>query len=459
MWGLFFFSGSCSTDLTESLQVQEFFARLILITFVLTTFNLMTFFRKAIVGSILFLSTVISSLELSGQQSTIFSDAFDDNRNNWDLFESALSKSEIKDGVLSLTSLTPKGTSRFVDVEANFQDFEISTTVLKSGNASEAHCGLIIGFKDWDNYLYFTSGHKYYSVGYFESGRHQALAVMNYSSDLITNTKVRMSVRTEREYFVFYLNDVIQYKMRRIDLTGKGVGFIISNKSTKVSFEDLVLKSGKGEAYQTPKDVKSSGSGFIISSKGHIVTNYHVVENASFIQAELIVGEVHKDFKLAVVGSDPANDLAILRVVDSSFTISEIPYSLKTGNLDLGASIYTLGFPLYLSGLGNEPKFTDGKVSSKSGFNNAINSFQTNLGVQPGNSGGPVFNSKGELVGVVSAKITNADNVSYAVKTSYLELLLESASLSVPDKNTISDLSLEEQLKKITDYVVLIKVY
>jgi S1-C subfamily serine protease len=151
--------------------------------------------------------------------------------------------------------------------------------------------------------------------------------------------------------------------------------------------------------------------------------------------------------------------LAVLRIEDTTLTIPAVPFSLKSGNLDLGASIYTLGFPLFLSGLGNEPKFTDGKVSSKTGFNNAVNSYQTNLGVQPGNSGGPVFNTKGELVGVVSAKITNADNVSYAVKTSYLQLLLEGSNVDVPTKNTLAELSLEEQLKRITEYVVLIKAY
>ena len=424
-----------------------------------STFYLMTFSRKAIAISTKVFVCLLLSADLFGQQSTIFSDAFDDNRNNWDLFESKLSKSELKDGVLSITSLTPKGTSRFLDVEANFQDFEISTTIRKSGSESEAQSGLIIGFKDWDNYLYFTTGYKYYSVGYFEGGRHQSMAVMNYSSDLVNNTNVQMTIRSDKDFFIFYLNNVIQFKMRKVGLTGKGMGFLIIGKSTQVSFDELVLKSGRGAAFETPKDVKSTGSGFMISTKGHIVTNYHVVEDASSFFAELLVGDVHKDYKLSIVASDPANDLAILRIVDSSFSIAEIPFAMKSGTLDLGASIYTLGFPLFLSGLGNEPKFTDGKVSSKSGFNNAINSYQTNLGVQPGNSGGPVFNSKGELVGVMTAKITNADNVSYAVKTSYLQLLLESASLSVPENNSLAGLSLEEQLKKITDYVVLIKVY
>ena len=418
----------------------------------------MTYLKSAIVFALAaFVSLVHFSL--NAQESLIFSDNFDDNRNNWDLFESKLSKAQIAKGFLTLSSQTPKGTSRYLSVESNFENFDISTTIVKSGTENEANSGLLIGFKDWDNYLYFTTSYKYFSIGYFENGEHRVMTDLSYSSDLSQNGRVSLRVSTNSDYFIFYINDVIHFKMRRIDLRGKGLGFLVANKSKDISFEDLVMKSGSSGDSMALKDVRSSGSGFIVSSKGHIVTNYHVVEGASRFAAELNIGGIHKDYQLSLVGSDPANDLAVLRVIDSSFTVAEVPYNMKSGNLDLGTSIFTLGFPLFLSGMGNEPKFTDGKVSSKSGFNNAINSYQTNLGVQPGNSGGPVFNSKGELVGVMTAKITNADNVSYAMKTSYLQLLLESASVEIPNQNTLFNLSLEEQLKKLSDYVVLIKVY
>lgn len=418
----------------------------------------MTYLKSAIVFA---LAAFVSLLHfsLNAQESLIFSDNFDDNRNNWDLFESKLSKAQIAKGFLTLSSQTPKGTSRYLSVESNFENFDISTTIVKSGTENEANSGLLIGFKDWDNYLYFTTSYKYFSIGYFENGEHRVMTDLSYSSDLSQNGRVSLRVSTNSDYFIFYINDVIHFKMRRIDLRGKGLGFLVANKSKDISFEDLVMKSGSSGDSMALKDVRSSGSGFIVSSKGHIVTNYHVVEGASRFAAELNIGGIHKDYQLSLVGSDPANDLAVLRVIDSSFTVAEVPYNMKSGNLDLGTSIFTLGFPLFLSGMGNEPKFTDGKVSSKSGFNNAINSYQTNLGVQPGNSGGPVFNSKGELVGVMTAKITNADNVSYAMKTSYLQLLLESASVEIPNQNTLFNLSLEEQLKKLSDYVVLIKVY
>ncbi len=430
-----------------------------MIKFAATTFILMPFTSKTIVIIAICWFFASLSFQVSAQEQVVFSDNFDDNRNNWDLFESKLSNSDISAGRFKLISNTTKGTSRFLNVESNFENFNISTTLIKSGSEKEASSGLLIGFKDWDNYLYFTTSYKYFSIGYFENGEQKVMSDMSYSSDLASSETVGLRVETNKDYFVFYINDVIHFKMRKVELRGKGIGFLIANKPDEVSFDELVMKSGTGFDALTIKDVKSSGSGFIISSNGHIITNHHVIEGASKLTAEIVRNEVRKDYKLTLIASDPANDLAVLRIEDTTLTIPAVPFSLKSGNLDLGASIYTLGFPLFLSGLGNEPKFTDGKVSSKTGFNNAVNSYQTNLGVQPGNSGGPVFNTKGELVGVVSAKITNADNVSYAVKTSYLQLLLEGSNVDVPTKNTLAELSLEEQLKRITEYVVLIKAY
>ncbi|MBK6522650.1 MAG: trypsin-like peptidase domain-containing protein [Sphingobacteriaceae bacterium] len=75
--------------------------------------------------------------------------------------------------------------------------------------------------------------------------------------------------------------------------------------------------------------------------------------------------------------------------------------------------------------MGKEAKFTDGKVSSKTGFNGAINSFQSTIPVQPGNSGGPVFNDKGQMVGVINATYREADNVSYAIKLNYINNLID----------------------------------
>ena len=128
--------------------------------------------------------------------------------------------------------------------------------------------------------------------------------------------------------------------------------------------------------------------------------------------------------------------------------------------MDVGGSVFTIGYPHALSGMGKEAKFTDGKISSKTGYNGSINSFQTSIPVQPGNSGGPIFNDNGQLIAVINAKFKDGDNVSYGIKLNYVKNLIEllTEKADIPNNTTISTLSLEEKLKVLTNYVVLIKI-
>jgi S1-C subfamily serine protease len=110
--------------------------------------------------------------------------------------------------------------------------------------------------------------------------------------------------------------------------------------------------------------------------------------------------------------------------------------------------------------MGKDSKFTDGKVSAKTGYDGAVNSFQSTIPVQPGNSGGPVFNEAGQLVGVINASIQNADNVSYAIKLNYIKNLIEllQDKVELPSDNSLIASPLEEKIKVLNNYVVLIKV-
>ena len=92
----------------------------------------------------------------------------------------------------------------------------------------------------------------------------------------------------------------------------------------------------------------------------------------------------------------------------------------------------------------NEVKLTNGIVSSKSGYRGDVSTYQISAPVQPGNSGGPLFDSKGNVVGIVNAGVPGAENVGYAIKTSYLKNLVEVSHLSpyLPTNNIISSLAL-----------------
>ena len=155
---------------------------------------------------------------------------------------------------------------------------------------------------------------------------------------------------------------------------------------------------------------------------------------------------------------DATNDLAIVEIDDATFSgFPPIQYGFKRAVEDIGEDVFVLGYPLVTT-MGEEVKLTTGVVSARSGFQGDKSQYQISAPVQPGNSGGPLFNGKAELIGIVSAKHTDADNVSYGVKLSYLLDLAIRQSVRVDTirANTLSSKRLSEQCKTIIPCTVLV---
>ena len=205
-----------------------------------------------------------------------------------------------------------------------------------------------------------------------------------------------------------------------------------------------------------------SGTGFFISTDGYIATNYHVIKDAKEIEINLNKDKTLK-YKAKIIQIDENSDLAILKVDDNSFTeLPNILYNIKDRGSDVGTEVFALGYPLALSGMGNEIKFTNGMISSKTGFNNDVRLYQTTTPLQKGNSGGPLFDYNGNLIGINSSKISDdlADNVSYSIKASYLSNFIDvlDENIPFPENKELSGKPLTEIIKKLSEYVVLIKV-
>ena len=135
-----------------------------------------------------------------------------------------------------------------------------------------------------------------------------------------------------------------------------------------------------------------------------------------------------------------------------------MPYSVKFSTSDVGESCYALGYPM-ISTMGTEIKLTTGVISSRSGFQGNVSTYQVSVPVQPGNSGGPLFNYKGELIGIINAKHNNAENVSYAIKTAYVRNLIESFTNDdlFPKNNSITNKDLPGQVKSLKPFVYMIQ--
>ena len=208
---------------------------------------------------------------------------------------------------------------------------------------------------------------------------------------------------------------------------------------------------------------KGNGSGIIISQSGYIVTNYHVIEDTEKIEVEFVIDGEVKKFNAEVVQSDKVNDLAIIKIFDVNFDgLDNLPYNFKARSSDVGTKVYAFGYPMALSVMGKEIKITDGIISSKSGYDGDITTYQITAPIQGGNSGGPLFDDKGNFIGINSSGLSKdvADNVGYTIKSSYVLNLIDvlPKSIDLPSSTKLQSLPLTEQIKEISKYVVLVKV-
>jgi S1-C subfamily serine protease len=203
----------------------------------------------------------------------------------------------------------------------------------------------------------------------------------------------------------------------------------------------------------------SSGTGYAISSNGYIVTNHHVTEGANSIKVRGVNGDFSKTYSAKIIIEDKNNDLSIIKIEDSNFnTLGKIPYTILNKSSDVGSSVFVLGYPLRAT-MGDEVKLTNGIISSKSGFQGDATTYQITAPVQPGNSGGPLFDYKGNIIGIVNAKHSGAENASYAIKSSYLLNLIDIMS-TPPKLQTISEVSgkpLTEQVKILKKFTYIIE--
>lgn len=227
------------------------------------------------------------------------------------------------------------------------------------------------------------------------------------------------------------------------------------------SSQDSYLKLFPTSKEQTPQNHQyaSSGTGFLISTEGYIVTNHHVIKDANKITVKGLNGDFSKSIQAKLVIEDINNDLAIIKTDEFQTPIlTETPYVLSSKIVEPGNLIFCLGYPLRAT-MGEEVKVTNGIISSNSGFMGDITSYQITAPIQPGNSGGPLFDEKGNLIGIINAKHLGAENVSYAVKSTYLLNLISSApkSIKLQQINRISTLPLSEKIKSLKKYTYIIE--
>jgi S1-C subfamily serine protease len=227
----------------------------------------------------------------------------------------------------------------------------------------------------------------------------------------------------------------------------------------------IATAAGKSEvaAPETPsapeKLINVTGTGFVISSNGHVVTNNHVIREC--------VGDVHGNLvgespaKLRVVSTDETNDLALLQATGNFKDIATI----RATAVHSGDPIIVIGFPFH-GLLTSDFTVTTGIISSLAGLFNDTRFLQISAPVQPGNSGGPLVDTRGTIVGVVAEKLNALkvakatgdlpENINFAIKTGALRDFLDNNVVPYRTSEPTSEMKTAEIASAAREYTMLI---
>lgn len=200
----------------------------------------------------------------------------------------------------------------------------------------------------------------------------------------------------------------------------------------------------------------TGGTGFIIDVKGYLVTNAHVITGAKNIAVQNSKGE----FLAKVVFTDLQKDIAILKIEDENFKpFASIPYAVSRSSANLAEPIFTLGYPR------NEIVYGQGYLSAKTGFNGDTLSCQIEIAANRGNSGSPILNKNGEVIGILNGRQTNTEGFAFAIQGKHIYKVLDELKkdttyqrVKLTSKSSIAGLDRTQQVKKVEDYIFMVKV-
>ncbi|GAC1418771.1 MAG: hypothetical protein NVS1B13_03640 [Flavisolibacter sp.] len=207
-----------------------------------------------------------------------------------------------------------------------------------------------------------------------------------------------------------------------------------------------------------PISYKSGGTGFLLDPKGYLLTNAHVIENATHIAVQ---GSNGSDLKATVLYVDNERDLAILKIEDKGFKVSKaLPYGIKKSGAEIAEPIYTLGYPR------NDIVYGEGYLAAKTGYNGDTLTCQITVPANRGNSGSPILNKNGDVVGILSTKQNTAEGAVFAIRSKYIYTLLNNLikedssfrEIKLPSASLLKGADRMLQVKRISDFVYLVKV-
>jgi S1-C subfamily serine protease len=276
----------------------------------------------------------------------------------------------------------------------------------------------------------------------------------NYSRASTKSIQLSLNIKRGNEYYVLFEMNEGLHEISKL----KGDAYLLITKNQIKQSENLDYPINKFSLRDIKRGERGQGTCFALTTNGYLITNYHVIENAKEVTVKGIDGDFTTKYGASVVATDKTNDLALLKIGNKNVTFDGIPYSIRSSGVQQGDKIFALGFPMAAS-MGDEVKLTDGIISAKSGTEGDISKFQISAAVNPGNSGGPLIDEQGNIIGVIYAKSTVAEAAGYALKAGYLQTFLDNVEglEHVAPVNTFKDKSFPEKIAEWKKFIFIVE--
>ena len=246
------------------------------------------------------------------------------------------------------------------------------------------------------------------------------LAKQNLNYNVLNNKLTELQTDTQTKFNE--LTTSILNAQKELNSLGSQIGsideeFDLLKASTSADFSGIIEDAIKSVV--TIRTDVSQGTGFIIEDQGYIVTNYHIMENAKSAGIFTFDGASHS---VDLIGHNPSLDISLLKI-EGSFE----ELKLESDDVQIGEKVIAIGNPL-----GLQFSVSEGIISAthRPGPSGAEAYIQTDAALNPGNSGGPLINNQGKVVGINNFKIGGGENLGFALESDYIENTVNEIALA-----------------------------
>jgi S1-C subfamily serine protease/antitoxin component YwqK of YwqJK toxin-antitoxin module len=398
-------------------------------------------------------------------------------QSNWTASDSTYYKKG-KEGLITCFLKESKKENFNIDLNIpwkNYDDFSFEVSFKNTDN-SKLQYGLSWNENEVENTSnqFLVSNEGTYSVDNLEDNvylgnKFEKSTLINTEKDSENTLKV-----IKKEDSIYYsINGGLVETQKLKELEGSTFKIIVLNNEKGIE-PSIIIKNyvfKDTESYDTVENGietgvfnwSGSGTGFYVNNEGYIATNYHVIDDVTNIWVLCKQNGLKQKFKATVFQTDKINDVAIIKITDSSFVpMPPLPYQFASETIAVGNEVFSLGYPL-ADIMGENVKYTDGKISSLTGINEDVTKYQVTAPIQNGNSGGPLFDNSGNVIGIIESRLNKnkyaSENVNYAVKSGLIKNIVDLVPTNKKKAKNIKTKSMTqvEKIHVFSDYVVMIQ--